>query len=87
MIQYFVPLKDIKVKLLEVHELPGETADIVTSAITDTLGNFNVSRKVVAFSADNTNANFGSTEQKMYPVYAKLKTCLGSNELLAFRRL
>jgi len=74
------------VKLLDVLELTGENSVIVTAAITDTLGpdNFSVLQKVVAFSADNTNANFDGAERRgTNNVYAKLKACLGRNELLA----
>jgi hypothetical protein len=82
-IQYFVPSKGIQVKLLDVHEVPGETAEIVTSAIMDTVDKFSVKPKVVAFSADNTNANFGGAHrQGRKNIYANLKTALGRSELL-----
>jgi hypothetical protein len=83
MIQYFHPAKGIQVKLLDLHELYGETSQIVTDAIMKTLDLVSVSQKVVAFSADNTNSNFGGAERRgTNNIHTKLKAELKRDALL-----
>ena len=49
----------IETKLLDFVELKGEKADELAAEIMMVIEKFSLENKVVAFSADNTNSNFG----------------------------
>lgn len=81
--QYFSPKTGIQVKLLDMHSIPGETSDIITKSITDTMDLFDIKEKVIGFSADNTNANFGGARRRgQENVFTKLQTYTGRHDLL-----
>ena len=64
LVRYFDENDGICTKLIDFHEIPGETSEIVFSSIISTLQKFNISDKMIALSADNTNANFGGAHRK-----------------------
>lgn len=59
-IQYF-DYRDggIKTKILELDVLPNETAETITQYIVNTLRKHGIEQKLVSFTADNANVNFG----------------------------
>lgn len=59
-VQYFCPQNGCQIKLLDFFEQACETADGISNSVLGTLEKHNLSMsKVSAFSADNTNSNFG----------------------------
>lgn len=64
LVHYFLPDVDIKNKILEFSNLPGETSDLITKQIIDVLIKFGIKEKIVALSADNTKTNFGGVARK-----------------------
>jgi len=83
LVQYFLPRTGIHVKMLDMHSVPGETSDIVTNAMIDTIETFGLRNKVVGFSADNTNANFGGAHRRgRENIFTKLQTYTGRGDLL-----
>lgn len=78
LVRYFDRNKGLKVKILELKSLPGETSDIVSSFLIDCLTENGLELKVVGLCADNTNSNFGGAERKgQNNVFTKLKENLG----------
>ncbi|KAK8758592.1 hypothetical protein V5799_003777 [Amblyomma americanum] len=59
MVRYFTAAAGVQTKLLEINTLPGETSAMVSQYIMDALEANQVTSKLVAFSADNANCNFG----------------------------
>lgn len=59
-IQYF-DYRDggIKTKILELDVLANETAETITQYIVNTLRKHGIEQKIVSFTADNANVNFG----------------------------
>jgi len=64
MIRYFIPNEGVKTKILEFDELSGETSLLLTDYISKVLSQWDVLKKVIAFSADNTNTNFGGVNRR-----------------------
>jgi hypothetical protein len=58
LVRYFIPRKGAQNKVTEFHNLKGETADVVTTYITDVLDKYKLSNKIIAFCGDNCNTNF-----------------------------
>lgn len=59
-VQYFLFDKGCQTKLLDFFECSSETSDAISNNILKTLGKYDLEiENVTAFSADNTNANFG----------------------------
>lgn len=82
LVQYFDWKTGIKTKVLELKTTPNETAKTISSYILDTLKKYNLQSKCVAFSGDNTNANFGGISRKSGEnVFTYLKSGL-ENDLL-----
>lgn len=80
LIRYFDLKTGVQVKLLDLQALPGETSDIVCDHLIKLLQNANVLDKVVGFSADNTNTNFGGAARSgKNNVFYKLKNYLGQD--------
>lgn len=80
LVRYFLPLEGVKVKVLDVHEVKGETSDILVKCILDTIQANEIRAKVLALCADNTNCNFGGAARNgRNNIFHKLKTDLGSN--------
>ncbi|KAK8770505.1 hypothetical protein V5799_013028 [Amblyomma americanum] len=59
MVRYFTAAAGVQTKLLEINTLPGKTSAMVSQYIMDALEANQVTSKLVAFSADNANCNFG----------------------------
>lgn len=57
--RYFLPLEGIKTRLVDFNELPGETGEIIFSMIKKTCCDYNVQKKIIAYSADRAPVNFG----------------------------
>jgi hypothetical protein len=77
MIRYFIPNEGVKTKILEFDELSGETSLLLTDYISKVLSHWGVLKKVIAFSADNTNTNFGGVSRRgKNNVFYKLKNQL-----------
>ncbi|KAK5648366.1 hypothetical protein RI129_003258 [Pyrocoelia pectoralis] len=81
LIQYFTEKEGLKIKLLKLSTLPNETSDTITSFCIKALQDLNIPIKnMVAFSADNTNTNFGGRERRgVNNVYYKLKEIVSKN--------
>lgn len=78
-IQYFT-ITGIKVKLLKIGNLKGETSDIIAGFCCETLNDLKLDfKKCVAFGGDNANVNFGGRmRQGTNNVITKLKTVFGT---------
>ncbi|KAL4147793.1 hypothetical protein QTP88_002142 [Uroleucon formosanum] len=76
-VRYFSPTTGVRNKILEFSNLPGETADLIHNQIIKVLNNFNLTEKIISYSADNTNTNFGGLQRKgKNNVFIKLKETL-----------
>ncbi|KAL4100734.1 hypothetical protein QTP88_020768 [Uroleucon formosanum] len=76
-VRYFSPTTGVRNKILEFSNLPGETADLIHNQIIKVLKNFNLTEKIISYSADNTNTNFGGLQRKgKNNVFIKLKETL-----------
>jgi len=64
LIRYFKPNSGIQIKVFEVINLKGETANILSTYIIESLKKHKLSDKIVAFSGDNCNTNFGGVLRK-----------------------
>jgi hypothetical protein len=82
MVQYFLPETGIHVKMLTMQSIVGETSELITKCITDAMERFELEDKVIGFSADNTNANFGGAHRRgKENVFTKLRTHTGTDLL------
>jgi hypothetical protein len=61
---YFIPEEGIKTMVLGFLDLPCETADQLTEYVCQLVTKWNIEKKVVALSADNTNTNFGGSSRR-----------------------
>jgi hypothetical protein len=72
-VRYFFPRKGVQTKVIEFHNLKGETADVVTTYMMDVLDKYKLSNKIISFCGDNCNTNFGGAARKgTINVFAKL---------------
>ena len=68
---------EIATKLIDIIDVKGETAKIISSEVLKVIEKFGVSDKIVAMSANNTNSNFGSLNRAgRVNVHTKVKTAL-----------
>lgn len=82
-IQYFSVKSGIESKLIELDELPNETSDTVSSYIIKVVKMFHLENKVIAFSGDNTNTNFGGVNRREgNNIFTKLKTGLNNPNMI-----
>jgi hypothetical protein len=58
-VRYYHAEKGVKVKVLELVHLGGETSELLFSYVLEVLQKLDLLEKVIAVSADNTNTNFG----------------------------
>jgi hypothetical protein len=73
LVRYFIPRKGVQTKVIEFHNLKGETVDVLTTYIMDVLEKYKLSNKINAFCGDNCNTNFGGAARKgTNNVFAKL---------------
>ena len=78
-ISYFEPNMSIKVKLLKLDSLPGETSKIICNYLYNFKNN-KIEGKVIAFCADNAKINFGGVARKLgNNVFSKMKNLLNRN--------
>jgi hypothetical protein len=64
LVRYFIPRKSVQTKVIEFLNLKGETADMLTTYITDVLDKYKLSNKIIAFCGDNCITNFGGAARK-----------------------
>lgn len=73
--RYFSPEYGVKNQILDFSSLPGETADLIHNKILSVLEKFGIKEKIISYSGDNTNTNFGGiASEGKNNVYVKLKT-------------
>ncbi|KAL0830853.1 hypothetical protein ABMA28_002959 [Loxostege sticticalis] len=78
LVRYFHPTTGINVKILDLVNLPGETAEMIYVSLMETLEKHNLKDKVIGFCADNANTNFGGVERSgQCNVFRKLQEGLG----------
>lgn len=83
LVRFFLPSTGIQLKILELKDIPGETADLVSEYVINVITNFNINDKVIGLCADNTNSNFGGAARKgANNVYTKIKKCLDKPNLV-----
>lgn len=64
-VQYFdVALGGIQIRMLNLHEVQNEKANTISALIETDLRKYGLQRKMVAFSGDNTNTNFGGLNRR-----------------------
>ncbi|CAH0546166.1 unnamed protein product [Brassicogethes aeneus] len=74
LVRFFTP-RGVQVKILEIKEQPGETSDIISNYIIDTLARYDLTSKLLGISADNTNCNFGGASRRgLNNVFHKIKS-------------
>ena len=59
LVRYFDLYEGVKVKILEVQSLDGETSDMIVEYVKSVIKSNALEKKIAAFCADNTNTNFG----------------------------
>ncbi|KAL4131790.1 hypothetical protein QTP88_009047 [Uroleucon formosanum] len=64
LIRYFDPKTGVQIKVLEFTNLKGETSDILSSYIMEILTRHKLSHKIIAFTGDNCNTNFGGAARR-----------------------
>ncbi|KAL4098108.1 hypothetical protein QTP88_022777 [Uroleucon formosanum] len=64
LIRYFDPKTGVQIKVLEFTNLKGETSDILSSYIMEILTKHKLSHKIIAFTGDNCNTNFGGAARR-----------------------
>jgi hypothetical protein len=75
LVQYFTLEERVQTKVIEFHNLKGETADVLTTYIMNVLHKYKLLDKVIVLSGDNCNTNFGGALWTgTNNVFAKLKT-------------
>ncbi|KAE9531248.1 hypothetical protein AGLY_010454 [Aphis glycines] len=63
-VRYFNPENGIKNDILDFSNLPRETAELIHNKIVSVLKKFELEEKIISFSGDNTNTNFGGIARK-----------------------
>jgi hypothetical protein len=63
-VRYYHAEKGVKMKVLELVNLGGETSELLFSYVLEVLQKLDLLEKVIAVSADNTNMNFGGKKRK-----------------------
>ena len=72
----------METKLIDCVELNGETAEEIAAEVLVVIQKCNLENKVVAFSADNTNTNFGGLNRLgRVNVHTKVKNALQRDEI------
>ena len=81
---FFTKVKGVRVKILALKELQGETSDIILTYINEVLNINQLQNKILGISADNTNSNFGgSSRSGKNNVFRKLEQTLGKYLIVA----
>lgn len=63
MVRYFEPLSGVQTKILDFCSLPGETSEVQCDFVEKVIKEKNITDKVIALCADNTNTNFGGVNR------------------------
>jgi hypothetical protein len=63
-VRYFSIEEGIRVKLLHFDEVSGESAEILTQYLLQYVKKYKLEEKLVCYTADNTNSNFGVVKRK-----------------------
>lgn len=80
LVRYFIPNEGIQVKVLEFQNIVGETAELMGDHILDILRKFQLTDRIIAFSADNCNTNFGGYKRtSSNNVFSRVKVELEHN--------
>lgn len=74
-LQYFSIKSGLQIKLLDLSTLPNETSESISLMLSSALNEHHILHKLIAFSGDNCNTNFGGKNRSgNNNVYCKLKT-------------
>lgn len=77
-VQYFDKFDGLNSKLVELKSCQNEKSITISKLLEETMENFDLIEKCIAFGADNTNTNFGSVLRKEgQNIFTHLKTFLG----------
>lgn len=80
LVRYFSLEFGICVKIMDFVSLPGETSEVITNSLIETLKKNKLEDKLAAYCADNANTNFGGVSRKgIKNVYHKLNENLNQN--------
>lgn len=63
LLRYFLPLEGVKIRLIELNSLPGETSEQIFNMLEAAWTRWNVDKKLNGFAADNAPINFGSVDR------------------------
>lgn len=63
LIRYFLPTEGVKIRLIELKHLPGETGKQIFEMLEAAWLKWNIQNKLIAYSADNAPVNFGSADR------------------------
>lgn len=78
LIQFFDYKTGINSKLIYLDQLPNETSETISTYLINTLNKFDITKKCIAFAADNCNTNFGGINRLGEKnVFNKLNVGLG----------
>lgn len=58
-VRYFTYQEGVKLRMIDLVSLPGETSELISESIMTIIANTHLSDKIVGFCADNANTNFG----------------------------
>lgn len=77
-VQYFDKFSGLNSKLIELESCTNEKSKTISTLLEETLSNFDLSEKCIAFGGDNTNTNFGSVLRRDgQNIFTHLKAFLG----------
>lgn len=77
LIRYFDSKFGVQIKILDFVSLPGETAELISNSIIEILTKYDLTKKLVAYCADNANTNFGGVARKgTNNIFSKLNNSL-----------
>lgn len=78
LVQFFDKFSGLNSKLIELESCKNEKSETISKLLEQTLQNFDLSDKCIAFGGDNTNTNFGNILRKPgQNVFTHLKAFLG----------
>ena len=63
-VRYFLPENGVKVKLLELKSVPGETTERLRKYLPSILDQTKLKDKLIGFCADNCNTKFGGIKRR-----------------------
>ena len=64
LVRYFHCEKGVRVKILDIVDLPGETAEIITCNLMRVIEQHSLMNKLSSYCADNANTNFGGVNRQ-----------------------